>query len=235
VDDCDLRALAAPYVLAALDEDERERFEAHLAGCAACAREVDAVRDSLLVLARAGGEEAPPPDLRGRVLAAVAREAQPASPARAPAPAPPREPFWRRRFALALLPPVAMAAAAAVAVVLFLGRSSTPAPLKQLGPHATMALRAAGGRRTGSVYVNRTGEVVALASLPVAPAGKVYEAWVMVGGDETRAEPAGLFHGGTHYMTLARRAHPGDVVGFTLEPAGGSARPTTQPVATARI
>ena len=52
----------------------------------------------------------------------------------------------------------------------------------------------------------------------------------------TDAKPAGLFPGGgKQYVVLTARAHPGDVVGFTLEPAGGSLRPTTQPLATAAV
>jgi hypothetical protein len=72
--------------------------------------------------------------------------------------------------------------------------------------------------------------------MPPAPAGKAYQAWVMVGGRPADAKPAGLFAGGSkQYVILAARAHPGDVVGFTLEPASGSPRPTTQPLATAKI
>ena len=37
--------LAAPYVLGALPPDERERFAAHLAECAACRGEVQALRE----------------------------------------------------------------------------------------------------------------------------------------------------------------------------------------------
>jgi anti-sigma-K factor RskA len=231
VDDCDLRDLAAPYAVGALDDAGRERFEAHLGGCVVCTREVDALRDSLLVLAHASGEETPPPELRERVMAAVAREARADR-----APERKREPFGRRRWTMTIVPSLAMAAAAIAAIVLLAGRSSTPAPLKALGSYSKVALRGAGGRRAGDVYVNRAGKVVALMSMPAAPAGKTYEAWVMVGGDETRAEPAGLFRGGRkEYVVLRQRAHPGDVVGFTLEPRGGSPRPTTQPLATASL
>lgn len=230
--DCGLRHLAAPYTLGALDDAERVRFEAHVSGCAECAAEVDALRDSLLVLARAGAAESPPPpELRGRVLSAVAREAR-----TAPAPAQPAEHGRRRRVALVLVPALAVAAAVAVLVVVLTGGSNQPPALRRIAPYSTVALRGAGGQRAGSVYVSLTGKAVALTSLPAAPAGKVYEAWVMVGGKVARAEPAGLFRGGRkQYVVLRRDVHPGDVVGFTLEPAGGSSRPTTQPLATASV
>lgn len=225
MDDCDQRELAAAYALGALDDSERQEYERHLATCSVCARELDGLRDSLLALAHAGGEELPPPHLRARVIAAVERESLSA----------PVVSQRRRipRWSFALVPAVA----AAIAAVIVLTGSSTPAPLQALGGHySTTALRGAGGQPAGDVYVSLTGKTVALTRLPAAPGGKVYEAWVMVGGDASRAEPAGLFHGGgKQYVTLARIAHPGDIVGFTLEPSGGSPHPTTQPLATARI
>lgn len=225
MDDCDRRELVAPYAFGALDDAEHEAFEEHLAGCADCVRELDAVRDALLVLAHAGGDSAPPASLRERVLTAIAQETRPeAKPTRAK----------RRRWTLTLVPVFAVAAAVAIAVVLVTG-SSTPGPLRGLGDYSTVALRGAGGQRAGTVYVGLTGKTVVRASLPSAPAGKVYEAWVMVGGHVSDAEPAGLFPGGTQYVALSKIAHPGDVVGFTLEPAGGSPQPTAQPLATARV
>lgn len=223
MDDCDRRELVAAYAIGALDDADHAAFEDHLAGCAECARELDAVRDTLLVFAHAGGESAPPPALRDRVLTAVAREARPQP-----------KPARRRRWTLTLVPAFAVAAAVAVTLVL-VTRSSTPGPLRGLGHYSTVALRGAGGQRAGTVYVGLSGKTVVRASLPSAPAGKVYEAWVMIGGHASDAEPAGLVAGGTHYVALSKIAHPGDVVGFTLEPAGGSPRPTTQPLATARV
>jgi anti-sigma-K factor RskA len=225
VDDCDRRELAASYAIGALDDADHAAFEDHLAGCPECARELDAVRDTLLVFAHAGGATPPPPALRERVLAAVAQEARPQSKPR---------PARRRRWTLTLVPAFAVAAAAAIALVLVTG-SSTPGPLRGLGHYSTVALRGAGGQRAGTVYIGLTGKTVVRASLPSPPAGKVYEAWVMVGGHASNAEPAGLFAGGTQYVALSKIAHPGDVVGFTLEPAGGSPHPTTQPLATARV
>jgi anti-sigma-K factor RskA len=43
-----------------------------------------------------------------------------------------------------------------------------------------------------------------------------------------------LFRGGekTVVVQLGRRVSPGAIVGVTVEPAGGSAQPTTQPIIT---
>ena len=59
--------LAAPYALGALAPDERERFEAHLADCAACRADVRALREVAVLLADAAPATAPPPGLRDRV------------------------------------------------------------------------------------------------------------------------------------------------------------------------
>jgi anti-sigma-K factor RskA len=57
--------------------------------------------------------------------------------------------------------------------------------------------------------------------LPPPAAGTVYELWVI---DGDRPQPAGLFRGSL--ATLTRPVPPGAVVAVSLEPAGGSPRPT---------
>jgi anti-sigma-K factor RskA len=57
-------------------------------------------------------------------------------------------------------------------------------------------------------------------NLPAAPAGKVYEIWFVRHG---HAVPAGLADGGQTRVTHVPR---GAAVAVTLEPAGGSPRPT---------
>ena len=70
----DLHGLAAPYALDALSGTEREQFEAHLAACAVCRREVAELQEAAVSLSE-GLELAPPADLRRRVLDQVATEA----------------------------------------------------------------------------------------------------------------------------------------------------------------
>jgi anti-sigma-K factor RskA len=68
--------LAAAYALGALSAEEARRFEAYLAGSPEAQREVAEYRDVAALLALAGSDTAPSPDLRGRVLA----RARPSSP-----------------------------------------------------------------------------------------------------------------------------------------------------------
>ncbi len=74
--------LAGPFALGILSEDDRRVFEAHLAACPECRAEV---RDAAMVaeaLGHAVTPEAPPAQLRDRVLAAARAAAPAASPAR---------------------------------------------------------------------------------------------------------------------------------------------------------
>jgi hypothetical protein len=75
-----------------------------------------------------------------------------------------------------------------------------------------------GGTRASATVA---GGVLIVHRLPPPPAGKSYEAWVVDGG---RVEPAGLLHGSV--LPLTRRVPEGATVLVSIEPAGGSRRPT---------
>jgi len=62
--------LTGAYAVDALDDLERARFEAHLAGCPDCRAEVESLREAAGLLAETTAVE-PPPELRARVLGGV--------------------------------------------------------------------------------------------------------------------------------------------------------------------
>ena len=66
----DLHTLVGLYVVDALDGDERQRFEEHLAGCAACSAEVAEFRATAGRLSNLMAEN-PPPGLRSAILERV--------------------------------------------------------------------------------------------------------------------------------------------------------------------
>ncbi|SDD38474.1 anti-sigma factor [Auraticoccus monumenti] len=68
----DLHSDVGAYVADALDDDEREAFEAHLPDCPSCRREVTEFRETVSRLSVVS-ETAPPPALRASVLAAIAQ------------------------------------------------------------------------------------------------------------------------------------------------------------------
>jgi anti-sigma-K factor RskA len=89
--------------------------------------------------------------------------------------------------------------------------------------------RTAGGV-TVSVYWSATlgasGVVVQGAE---APAGKSMQLWRMEGG---KATSAGLWHppAGADHQVIRGGMHKGQTFGITIEPAGGSKQPTSDPV-----
>ena len=71
----DLHTLTGAYALDALEGRELTRFNRHLSRCQSCASEVRGFREVATAMAFAATTE-PPPELRGQVMAAVARTRQ---------------------------------------------------------------------------------------------------------------------------------------------------------------
>ena len=77
---------------------------------------------------------------------------------------------------------------------------------------------------TGKLVVDPEGRsVLVLGGLEAAPAGKTYELWIMPGGNVDKAARAGLFPGreGASVVGVDGTVQSGDVVGVTVESAGG--------------
>ena len=87
---CAHRDDAGSYVLRALPDDEHERFEAHLATCEECRREVADLQVAADTLPLAAVQVDPPPELRDRIMAVVRSEAELLARRRARAPTSPR-------------------------------------------------------------------------------------------------------------------------------------------------
>jgi len=241
----DLHVLTGSYALDALPDPERAEFERHLQHCPSCGAEVRGLRETAARLAMAQAVS-PPPGMEQRVLAAAYRTRQlpPLPTDRRRAAREHRRAQAARRFAGPPRPIArriaAFAAAASVAVAAALGiwQLSTQHQLK-----STQASTAAIARvvtapdariETTSTKAGGSVTVVASAALRAAvitgtgtpPAGRVYQVWVM---GPSGARSAGLMAGPS--TVLASALVPGDRIGITVEPAGGTSRPTTTPVA----
>ena len=198
----------AGFVLDALDREEVRAFERHLVICPDCEDELEPLRLAAVALAFAGELPRPRPELRLRVLD-VGGVVLP----------------FRRRARLPVFSALAVAAAcAAVALRLQAGdggpSDAETRALAVLKAEGTRAFPARGADAT--LLVGLHGEaVLVLRRLPDAAAGTTYELWILQGG---RAEPAG-FAGG-RLAVLDRRVPRGASVAVSLEPRGGSARPT---------
>jgi Putative zinc-finger len=70
----EVREQLAEHLLGTLDPDTDAAIRRHLRGCASCRAELAALEDGVSTLAHAAHEVEPPPDLRDRVLGALAEE-----------------------------------------------------------------------------------------------------------------------------------------------------------------
>jgi len=238
VSDHEWSELAAPYALGALAPNERARFEAHLAECAACRSDVQALGEVAGLLAHAAPAATPPAALRDRIL----REARQV------------RPIGRRR---APIVPWLVAAASLVLAVGFgyvylreraaLQQSSAALAAKTdslaardsliatiFSPDVvTAALSATGKPPSARLFWNqaRRRVVMAVFQLPPAPAGRTYQLWAIAQGKKPVS--LGVFNTAADgRLTAAMDVPPGltfELTAVTEEPAGGSPQPTQQP------
>jgi len=247
----DLHSLAAPYALDALEPPERARFERHLKGCDSCAAEVRALSEDAVRLA--WSTAAPPPAaMRDRVLAAVratpqepAREHTPQLPPHVwgtqPPPARARAPRERRPF----FAPLATATAVAALVVASLFAVQASRTQDRLDAERTQAreiahvLAAPDARATAgedsqghslSVIASASERqaVVTLRGYGEPPGGRVHQLWLMRPGAQPRS--LGLFAGGDTPLVATGLNKSATSLAVTVEPDGGSAQPTSQPI-----
>ena len=231
----DIHDLTAAYALDSLDDAERETYEAHLAQCGRCREELGSLGETATALAFAVASPAPPPRLRAAILAAAGAERENV------VPLPMRRPWLGR----------AAAAAAGVAACTAIGLGIWAATLQ----HSLDRARASSARaeqaarvladpasrkldlrgRSGMLAVDPSGEAVLVVNrLPAAPAGHVYEAWVIPPGGTPRR--AGLFDGSGSMtaVSLDESVPKGAVVAATMERSGGVDAPTETPLFSAQ-
>jgi len=248
----DLHVLTGSYVLDAISDTEREEFERHLQHCPACEAEVRGMRETAARLALACAVT-PPVRMEQQVLAATYRTRQ-LPPLSADHPrralsrrrALPRRALPRRASSRSAFPRGAvtrrvavLAAAASVAVAAALGITQLSAQhqLDQArataiarvvtapDAHVATARTSVGGSVTVVTSAALREAVVSASGMASLPSSRVYQVWVM---SPSGARSAGLVHGSS---LLASAVRPGDRIGITVEPADGTARPTTTPVA----
>jgi anti-sigma-K factor RskA len=247
----DLHVLSGGYVLDALSEPERDSFERHLQHCPLCQDEVRGLRETAARLGLAKSLD-PPPQLRPRVLAAAYRTRQlpplvgdQIGPERrrarttrlfavSPGRAQPRA--WVPRLAASL-------AAASLVVLVALGITQATTRHQPGAPAAAAAISrvvtapdartetgrtSVGGTVTVVVSADQQAAVVSAAGMRSLPPAQTYQLWVI---SPDGARSAGLLSGaGRAGPVLASGVEPGDRIGITVEPAGGTSSPTTTPV-----
>ncbi|WP_395575667.1 anti-sigma factor domain-containing protein [Streptomyces sp. BK79] len=230
------------YVLHALPPDEEAAFENHLAGCAECRREAGELARTASMLG-AGEARRPPPELRRRVLDEISRVRQ-------ESPEPPRaevgERPRRRQRVLGFALAASVAAAAALGGIAWWQHTEADSARQEAAdlhtgtealadvlaaPDATISTAELAHGATASVVASRAqGQAAFIASgLPPLTEDQVYELWYAEAGE---FRPAGLMSGagGRQAHVLDGPLEGATAVGITVEPAGGSEQPTTDPL-----
>lgn len=245
--------LAGLYVLDALDPAERAQVDAHLASCPEAHdefAEVGGVAPTLATLAEAVSA---PAALKNRVMAdyragAGAAARAPAPQVRAPAPVVElsryRRPWlgWAAAVAAVLLIAVTSgwayvaqsradaeahrAGVLAQAIDIMSASGSSVAVLQGTGS-------AAGASGFAAFGANGAGYVVVV-DLPQAPAGLTYQAWYLTGKQATSAGLMNVDAEGFGLLVLPARSDT-EIIALTLEPSGGSDRPTSNPILSGQL
>ncbi len=231
----DLHSLIAPYALDALEADDRSRFEAHLAQCEQCRAELVGF---VATAARLGEAQAvtPPAELRERLVTMAASTSQEH----------PVVTALSQRSRIRRVAPRIVLAAAIAAAVLGIGgfvaekdraddlsaeRSRMEAVLTAEDGAMTVDDASGGGNVRVVASKSHDAAVVLGESLPTLGDDKTYQVWHMEDGKPTSVGLLGQGPG----MLYAKGSNAADAYAVTVEPAGGSPQPTSEPIAAAPL
>lgn len=225
--DCPQLPDAAAYVLGSLEDDEATRFREHLRSCAQCRAEVAELQPVVDELPLKVSREDAPDALRERILAQVRAEAAVLRAAGHEADEAPRRSSWLER----LSSPIGVAAAVAAAVVIALAvvlATGSGGSEKVFAGHVSAS--AVGASATLRQHDGRA--ELTVSHMPKPGLGRIYEVWLSRG--KGNAEPTNALFSvsatGDGETDVPSDLHGISEVMVTSEPAGGSVRPTRQPV-----
>jgi anti-sigma-K factor RskA len=242
--------LSGAYALNALSDAERAAHEAALQASDEARNEATELQDTAVLLGLAVEPVTPSADLRARLLAQIAvtpqlpaTEVAPQLPAierdATPGPAELKARLRWSRPATAIV-----SAAAAIALIVggvAVGTSSLRTePSYQASQLAAITAAPdlqerettleSGEQVTVRWSPTLASSVIIVDGMDSAPADSVYQLWYI---GESGARAAGFLpvsDGVESWQVLDGDMHAGDLVGVTLEPAGGSSKPTTDPI-----
>jgi anti-sigma-K factor RskA len=230
----EIHTFTGAYAVDALSNNERGSFERHLVDCEPCTTESRSLQAAAAALA-ALVSVPPSPSLRERVLTQTSRVSQ--LPARTA-----RDRFvpthWESsRLWMAVAAALTLVATGLGVLAVNADRRADEAERRVAEIAATppdMDIVSRATRSGGTATLVTTGEntVFAAQGLPVPGAGRTYQLWVISPAGAT--ESVGVLQPDT--LGRLERAMgtltPGESVALTIEPAGGSERPTTMPLVT---
>jgi anti-sigma-K factor RskA len=226
----EIRDLIAPYVLGAIAADEVSPVRAHILACDECLAEAESLSAVTTSLALAAEPVSLPEGFSDRVLTRIRSERA------APAPRP-------RRFRFASLVPAAVAGVVALllAVALLDARSDVAREREAVAAvlSGTEGVRLAGeGNAAGRMVATDEGGLFVAAGLRETPEDRTYQLWLLEGSCATGpSEDCETVSAGTFDITegvaIVETTHSPERfegAAVTVEPEGGSAEPSTDPV-----
>lgn len=232
----DVHGLVGAYALDALNDLESRQFENHLSSCETCSQELRGLTETTARLGLAMSQ-VPSRELRDRVMVEVGRTRQ-LPPAVRGAGGRHRGPHNRLFM---------VTTAACLIAAMFLGffafrthqqLDRSEALNRQItavlaAPDATSRTAQVAKGGSGTVVSSRsTGRaVVIMAGLPELPGDRTYELWLL---GPSAPRPTGLL-GGSGGPVLIQGLGNATQVGVTVEPAGGSDQPTSNPIFATKI
>jgi anti-sigma-K factor RskA len=238
----DVAALISAHALGALDPDQAALAERHIAASDDCRRAYEDALETAAALALAVADSEPPADLRDRILAAARAEGAPAAPAVAQRAAP------RPRLRLAgLLTPSAGFAVLGVAAAIVLAliavsqhdsassarnREEALVSILSARDARVVPLAATAGGAPGGRVIVAGGRAALVSSLQRPPPGHTYQAWGLRTGGTPVPLPTFSRDGAVLILDDVSK-YAG--VGVTVEPNGGSQRPSAAPFVVASL
>jgi anti-sigma-K factor RskA len=228
------------YVLGALPEEERLEFAQYVVAHPNLQLQIDELATVAGLLALSPQEQQPPAELRRRIMDTVEAEAV-------------HSRASRRSWLAGLWDAVgardlALAAATMLVIGLFSWSMLLQGEVRDLqgrvqslqsqpqGPQM-IALGGTGtkqGARAELVTLEGDRTVLVAENMPSVPEGKTYQIWV-IKGDTPR--PSGLFEprGDTIAAVVENPVEGADAVAVTVEPEGGSKKPTSDPMLVGKV
>jgi anti-sigma-K factor RskA len=238
--------LSGAYALNAVTPEEAELVESAMQDSEELRSEVVGLTDTAVALGLGLPQMSPPPALRAKLLDAIDSIPQVAAvdePSEDETPIPPMPAgdhvVTRRRRRRR---PMALLALAAAAVVLFGGgflvqrtllepQSQYSAVTQAADAHTIKAAVRGGGTATVS-WSNSEHRTAVVLNGVTAPAGKVLQLWSIRG---TTVTSAGLYENGEKFAVISGTPSSDESLAVTIEPDGGSTRPSPDRVVTVTL
>lgn len=230
-DDC------GAYLLGALNDLERQAFEAHLAVCPECRQEVDSLRPAADALPRSVTPLAAPDSLKRSLMEVVEREAAERRPAparrslrdRLPALVPS---FARARPAFALAGAVLLLAIGVAGGVGIgqLGSGDKGPANRTLSASVDHTRLPSASARLVVPAGGGSGGILHVRNLPTPSGERVYQVWIRRGNEVTPGPTFVPRSNGSAAAAVTGSLKGVDEVMVTREHRGGAPQPTEQPV-----